>query len=333
MPLSICPERFGRMRLTAGVVITVVATVAFGCGGSSDEPAPAGDRSAEISGLEKKVKRLREKADRRAEAREAEAASGSSSGDGTGSSGIEKMLNKLPGTAGLVVAAPGGDGPRVSGGDLTTGSAWSTIKVPIAERVLADASGPETISSAQRNQIRRAITLSDNEAAAALFGDLEAAHGGLNGASKAVQQILRQAGDTETVVSTEGRDGFTSYGQTDWSLAEQNRYMAALAGGCISDLASRELLLGDLAAVTAESWGLGAAGVPARWKGGWGPGVDGKYLVRQMGVLEVDRKEMVVTLAAIPDDGSFESAQAMATRIAKWTATKLADEVSGPVGC
>ncbi len=106
-------------------------------------------------------------------------------------------------------------------------------------------------------QISQAITLSDNDAAAALFADLEAEHGGLAGASDAVGQMLREAGDGETVISTQGRDGFTTYGQTEWSLAAQNRYMAALAGGCISDSASRDFLLGQMAEVTAEPWGSG----------------------------------------------------------------------------
>ncbi|MCB0829144.1 MAG: hypothetical protein KDB62_10090 [Solirubrobacterales bacterium] len=313
-------------------LVAISATAVVGCGGSDDDTEPARDRSAEISRLEKKVEKLQDEA-RQEQAGTAGSGSGSSSGDRAGSPAIGKMLKRLPGTAGLVVAAPGGDGPRVGGGDFKTGPAWSTIKVPIAERVLADAGGPGAISSAQRDQIRQAITVSDNDAAAALFADLEAAHGGLNGASRAVQQMLRQAGDSETVVSTEGRDGFSTYGQTDWSLAEQNRYMAALAGGCVSDPASRKLLLDDMAAVTAEPWGLGAAGVPARWKGGWGPGTDGRYLVRQMGVLELDGTEMVVTLAAIPDDGSFESAQAMATRIASWAAANLADGVGGSTAC
>jgi hypothetical protein len=145
--------------------------------------------------------------------------------------------------------------------------------------------------------------------------------------------MLREAGDDETVISTQGRAGFSTYGQTEWSLAQQNRYMAALAGGCVSDPASRSFLLGQMAEVTAEPWGLGAAGVPARWKGGWGPGADGRYLVRQMGVIEAGGREAVVTMAAIADDGSFETAQRMLSRIAKWTASRLAAQVGPPRPC
>jgi hypothetical protein len=320
-----------RRLLVTFAILTALA--ASGCGGSGDEPQPAPDRSAEISALDRKVKELEQEiADEEAARKQAAEKKAAAAGIG-GASGINALLFKLPGQSGLVLGAPGGGGPALSGGELTTGSAWSTIKVPIAERVLADFGGPAGISGAQSEQIRQAITVSDNEAAAALFADLEAEHGGLGGASKAVGQMLRQAGDTQTRVSTQGRDGFSTYGQTDWSLAEQNRYMAALAGGCISDSASRAFLLGQMAEVTAEPWGLGAAGVPAKWKGGWGPGTDGRYLVRQMGVIEIGGKEAVVTMAAIADDGTFETAQQMLSRIAKWTASRAVDAVGPPNDC
>lgn len=68
-------------------------------------------------------------------------------------------------------------------------------------------------------------------------------------------------------------------------------------------------------------------------EGGWGPGTDGKYLVRQMGVMEVDGKQVVVAMAAIPDDGSFESGMSMLNDVARSVATRLADQVSAPTGC
>jgi hypothetical protein len=82
-----------------------------------------------------------------------------------------------------------------------------------------------------------------------------------------------------------------------------------------------------------DTFGLGAVGFPAKWKGGWGPGTDGKYLVRQTGVMEVDGKQVVVAMAAIPDDGTFESGMKMLSDIARATASRLADQVSGPTGC
>jgi hypothetical protein len=321
------------LRPLLATLALITGLVLAGCGDSGSEVRPAPDRSGEISALEKKVKELEQAvADEEAARREAAEARAEATGV-QGDAEVNTLLFRLPGQAGLVVGAPGGDGPKLSGGELTTGSAWSTIKVPIAERVLADFGGPGGITATQSEQIRLSITASDNEAAAALFADLEAEHGGLAGASEAVGQMLREAGDDETVISTQGRDGFSTYGQTDWSLAEQNRYMAALAGGCVSDPASRSFLLGQMAEVTAEPWGLGAAGVPVKLKGGWGPGTDGRYLVRQMGVLEAGGKEVVVTMAAIADDGTFETGQQMLSRIAKWTASRLADQVGPPQAC
>ncbi len=327
-----------RIRLGSFVVIGLVSGLSFmaGCGDSGPKPRPvtAPDRSGQISKLEKQVRELRKQKQRDRLARKRASAAAAVTAGSSGSSEIDAMLRGLPGEAGLVVGPPGGSGSQLSGGDLTSGAAWSTIKVPIAERVLADFGGPQGISSAQSDQISAAITLSDNDAAAALFSDLEAKHGGLQGASTAVGEMLREAGDDQTTISTQGRDAFSTYGQTEWSLAEQNRYMAALAGGCISDVASRDYLLGQMGSVGgSDTFGLGAAGFPARWKGGWGPGTDGKYLVRQIGVMDVDGREMVVSLAAIPDDGSFESGRQMASQIAHWAATKLGGEIGPPSSC
>ena len=66
--------------------------------------------------------------------------------------------------------------------------------------------------------------------------------------------------------------------------------MSRLAAGCVGSPASRELVLNLMGEVSSDTWGLGSAGVPARWKGGWGPGTDDRYLVRQMGTLSVCRR-------------------------------------------
>ena len=312
------------------VAIALVLALA-GCGGSDSDDAPVDTSAAEALNAKKHA---REQQRERAAEQEAAAETKRKASGSEATMEINKMLAALPGEGGLVVGAPGGDGTRLGGGDnLSSISAWSTIKVPISERVLMDAGGPDGISSAQAGNIDAAITLSDNDAAASLFADLEAAHGGLEGASQAVGKMLREAGDSKTEISTVGRDVFTTYGQTDWSLEEQNKYMAALAGGCVSDPASRRYLFDQMSQVTSDTWGLGSAGAPAKWKGGWGPGVDGRYLVRQMGTMEIGGEEAVVTLAAIPDDGNFESAQAMATSIATWAATHLKGKVPESVPC
>lgn len=287
-----------------------------GCG-SNQDPQPqvnsAPDRSDQISALKRKVARLKRKRQKATAARERQA----EKADEAASEGLDSLVAGLPGEVGVVTAGPGGAGSQQSGGPLVSGPAWSTIKVPIAERVLGDAGGPSKTDATTRNQITAAVTQSDNDAAAALFSRLESIHGGLAGASEAVGQMLRDAGDGSTVVSTRGRDGFSTYGQTEWSLSEQNRYLAALAGGCVSDSASRKFLLDQMATVGgSDTFGLGSTGLAAQWKGGWGPGIDGRYLVRQMGVIDAGAGPVVVAMAAIPDDGTFESGQAILNEIA-----------------
>ena len=253
-----------------------------------------------------------------------------SAGGGTGLAGFDELEASLPGQAGLAIGPPGA-GPAASAGSLTTGSAWSTSKVPVVLRVLQQAGGPSGLSSQQADEIRRALTLSDNEAALSLFGDLEAAYGGAAGAAAAVDEVLVEAGDTTTQVSSIGRDGFTPFGQTEWSLELQELFMSQLTAGCVGSPTSSNYVLDLMGEVSSDTWGLGSAGLPARWKGGWGPGTDGRYLVRQMGVLETGGEETVVTLAALPNDGSFETGQSMATAVAQWAAER-APQFAGPIG-
>ncbi|HEX5988685.1 MAG TPA: hypothetical protein VFY75_00540 [Solirubrobacterales bacterium] len=255
-----------------------------------------------------------------------------SAGGGAGLAGFDELEASLPGQVGLAIGPPG-SGPAASAGSLTTGSAWSTSKVPVALRVLQEAGGPSGLSSSQEANIRAALTASDNEAALALFADLERRYGGAAGAAAAVDEVLAEAGDTTTHVSSVGRDGFTPFGQTEWSLEAQELFMSRLAAGCVGSPASRELVLGLMGEVSSDTWGLGSAGLPARWKGGWGPGTDGRYLARQMGTLSVGGGEAVVALAALPDDGSFETAQSMATAVAQWAAQKAPAYAGSSGGC
>jgi len=306
----------------------VFGLLASGCGGSSDETElpPPDVKKAEIAKARKELREARKEARRTAAQKTRTLRNGSTELNG--------FLNSLGGRAGAVVGPVGVAGPRMTGGNLTSGSAWSTIKVPIAQRVIADAGGPSELTAEQSTQIQAALTLSDNEAAAALFDGLSKTHGGVTQGSEAVGEMLGEAGDSTTIISTEGRDGFSSYGQTDWSLFEQNKYMSALAGGCLADQPTTDYLLDQMSKVTSDTWGLGSVGLPAEWKGGWGPGTDGKYLVRQMGVVELeDGERLVITLAATAPDGSFESGQAMATQIAGWVVENLAGNVAPSAPC
>ena len=267
-------------------------------------------------------------------------------GDGTGEKGggdpgagaadaaalsaeLDQLGERLGARVGATIAPPGA--PPLVLGSLQSGSAWSTIKVPIALQVIDEAGGVSSLSGAQISNIQAAISRSDNDAAAALFDDLASSDGSIESASAAVTDLLRKAGDSKTDVSTQGRDGFSSYGQTEWTLEAQQTFMSALLNGCIGQADARKYVLAQMSAVTSDTWGLGSAGVAALWKGGWGPGTDGKYLVRQMGQIVVDDTKYAVTIAAIPDDGVFETGQGVASQVAQF----LVDNAPGgrPGGC
>ena len=157
-------------------LVLVGAILFAGCGGSdsggtqTQAERDAAYKQVQIDRLQAKI--AEQKKQMAAKQAEAAAAAKQAAAASNGKGEVDTYLAGLPGEAGLVVGSPGGDGPRVSGGDLKTGSAWSTIKVPIAERVLEDFGGPSGISSAQAGKINRAITVSDNDAAAALFSSL-----------------------------------------------------------------------------------------------------------------------------------------------------------------
>jgi hypothetical protein len=335
------------IRFAGAAASIVLAVSAAGCGSSGDRSDSAQATAGRGAALHHRIERLerslarrraalrvRRSRERRREARRAAAHTRSASSNAIEAAGgdFAKVEAEVDGEVGAAIGPPGSGAATVVGG-LGSVSAWSTSKVPISLRVLQDDGGPSGLSSTQADEMRRALTLSDNEAAAALFGDLERAHGGLAGASAAVTNVLREAGDQTTEISTHGRDGFSTYGQTDWSLTSQELFMSRLAAHCIGSPASDEYVLGLMGEVSSDTWGLGSAGLPARWKGGWGPGIDGRYLARQMGLLFVGGKEAVVTLAAIPNDGSFESAEAMATRVARWLAKEAPRFAETPGGC
>jgi hypothetical protein len=328
--------------LLSTVALLALASI-FGCGDADDNAETAVRANAvKQAALAHRLDRLRGKLHHRRtllraqheqatrEIATEQPVANSANADDAGS--FNRLAGELSGEVGAVIGPPGSS-EVADFGSLQSGSAWSTSKVPIALRVLQEAGGPSGLSAAQADEMRSALTLSDNEAAAALFADLEQAHSGVVGASAAVGEVLREAGDNTTQISTQGRDGFSSYGQTDWSLSNQQQFMSRLAAGCIGSPRSREYVLSLMGEVSSDTWGLGSSGLPARWKGGWGPGVDGRYLVRQMGILYLGDREAVVTLAAIPADGQLATGEAMATSIALWLARQARKVATVPSGC
>jgi len=169
-------------------------------------------------------------------------------------------------------------------GQWQSGPAWSTIKVPLVIAALRE-QRPPVVTDA----MTAAITESDNAAAESIWARL----GDPATAAHKVDDILRQTGDPTNVQSQKVRPEFSAFGQTDWALVDQARFISV----AMCDRANAPIfaLMGRVQ--PDQSWGIGS--VPgSRFKGGWGPSPTGSYLVRQMGVLAAPNGLIAVALAA-----------------------------------
>lgn len=200
-------------------------------------------------------------------------------------------------------------------GNLRSGTAWSTAKVPLAVALSRQNGGRPT------RAMRRAIKASDNEAADAIWRQL----GSGSRAGRKVNRVLRSAGDPTKIRTRRSRGDYSPFGQTRWALIRQQRFAAQLP--CIAGSKPVLQLMGQV--VKRQRWGLGRLR-SARFKGGWGPEADGGQLVRQMGVVRVRGGRLAVAIAARPRDGSYAAAVADLDRIARWIRKNLR---GGPVQC
>ena len=194
----------------------------------------------------------------------------------------------------LGVATMGERGP-VTAGFADPTPAWSTMKVPIAVAATRTQPGLES-------DVRAAITVSDNEAAGRLFDAV---------GPDAVDSVLSEAGVPAQVNTVDLRPGFSTFGQTMLSVADE----AVLADFLPCADGSGPVLNYMGQVDVSQRYGLGAVG--ALFKGGWGPDTAGNYHVRQLGL--VPRGDGVwspVALTAIPVDGTYETGQAMLTAAA-----------------
>lgn len=227
-----------------------------------------------------------------------------------------QLAGRVNARMGLVVSAVGGNQPLKTFGDWSQGPAWSTSKVPL---VIAAYRQQRQVT----NQMRAAITESDNAAAEALWQQL----GDPATAARKVQQILRETWDPTTVESRKLRAEFTAFGQTIWPLVNQAHFTATAF--CIAANGPIFALMGQVAAQ--QSWGLGA--LPgAQFKGGWGPSPASRYLVRQLGVINTPHGKTAVAIAAEPASGSFDDGRRALDEAAAWLATRLAQLPAGQCG-
>jgi hypothetical protein len=245
----------------------------------------------------------------------------------------------LPGPVDIAVAPLGQGGPTLLGEDIAA-HGWSTTKVPVLVALLR-ARGGQGLTSTEKNWAQLAITESDNQSVLDLFGDLEAAQGGLAGASDYVQQLFRKSGDGQTVVSTAPPPpgAVTTFGQTEWSPVEAVKFFRALGRDCLLPSSESSYVLNLMQSViSSESWGLGSAGfgVPVAFKGGWGPEPSGSYLVRQSGIVDPgSTRGAAVSIIAYPPPGgdSFGTGTEMITRAAQWLRHELVLQPRTAVSC
>ena len=234
--------------------------------------------------------------------------------------GFDELADQLGGSEGVAFTS----GPGTASGQLgswRTGPGWSTVKVPLAMAAVVGARG-QPDAEVQR-LMRRCITASDNEAAESLWASL----GEPEAAAAKVQEVLRAGGDAETrVQSQEVRPGFSAFGQTIWSLVSQAAFVARLPS-----IEHSAAVLRLMAAIEPEQrWGIGALGRPVQFKGGWGPGLDGGYLVRQLGVVTLaDGNRIGLAIASEPADGRFETGTANLTALARWAVGHLETKETG----
>ncbi|MGP6174996.1 hypothetical protein [Corynebacterium sp. A21] len=217
---------------------------------------------------------------------------------------IDAAVATYGGTAALVVS----DGStEIMAGPDAPAAAWSTIKVPLALAALRVNAGVfQTAVSA--------IQSSDNEAATALWVSL----GDSVTAGTAVEQVLAEGGSPVPVTTEVTRPGFSSFGQTAWTTAQQARFAAGLP--CID---GGEQLLSLMSGIIPEQ-AVGLGRLPgARFKGGWGPDPQGAYDLRQFGLVTGPLGDLAVALTVSPGSGSFADAQAMADQIATGLAKML----------
>jgi hypothetical protein len=221
-----------------------------------------------------------------------------------------QLQTRLHAPVGIAVTAVGAGQPPITMGDLQSGPAWSTIKVPLAIAALRQ-EDPPTVTPA----MSAAITESDNSAAEAIW----AALGDPVTAAHKVEAVLQETGDSTPVEYRKLRPEFTAFGQTDWSLAEQAKFVASAA--CDTRNAQIFALMGKV--VPDQRWGIGT--IPdSRFKGGWGPSPAGNYLVRQIATLSAPTGTIAVAMAVAPASGSLTDGTTELTDVANWLRDHLA---------
>jgi hypothetical protein len=221
-------------------------------------------------------------------------------------SDFPQLQHSVKAAIGIALAPVGGSETPLSLGEWHEGPAWSTMKVPLVFAALREESSPH-----MTDQMSASITQSDNAAAEAIWAGL----GDPVTAAGKVDAVLAETGDFTRVQFRRVYPEFSSFGQTDWPLTEQVRFLSMAA--CDSRNTPVLTLMGQIE--QDQRWGLGTI-AGTRFKGGWGPGPppEGKYLVRQMGLIITPTGTSAVAVAAEPYSGSLADGIRALNQIAEW---------------
>jgi hypothetical protein len=250
-----------------------------------------------------------------------------------GKASFAELMTRIGAQGEVAFQSLDGSAPQTVG-SFAAPFAWSSIKPVILAQLLKDEGGEAQLTADQKANARAALTTSDNAAAMALFNDVASEHGGADGAAAAMTALLRQAGDSETQVSSVGRDGFSPYGQTLWAPSAQARFISSLARGCLLTAGSTDYVLGLMSEViVSQRWGFGVLPSVKIQKPGWGPDPDGSYEVRQIGLIESNSGSPIAFGAAVRGaGGSFAAGTSALTEVARW-ADGLSLKGASRAGC
>lgn len=225
-------------------------------------------------------------------------------------SDFPRLQSSVEAAIGIAVEPVGKSGTPLNLGDWRSGSAWSTMKVPLVIAALREKYPPQIT-----DQMNAAITRSDNAAADAVWASL----GDPVTAAAKVEAVLAETGDFTRVRFQKVRQEFSAYGQTEWSLTEQVRYLSIAA--CDRRNTPVFSLMGQIE--KDQRWGMGTI-AGARFKGGWGPSSPTrKYLVRQMGLIVTPAGASAIAVAVEPYSGLFTDGIGALNRLAEWLAEHI----------
>ncbi|WP_026405007.1 serine hydrolase [Actinomadura rifamycini] len=198
---------------------------------------------------------------------------------------LDAYLRERPGSVALAVRDTEG-GVAYSYGDALRPATASIVKVNIVMALLLRAQREgRAPTSAEEALAERAVTVSDNDAATALWH----AVGGADGLAAANEDF----GLRDTVP---GPGGF--WGSTTTTAADQVALLTALVSPASPLSAANRRRVRDLMAgvVPAQSWGVSAAGGDAALKNGWLPrdAHGGRWTVNSIGLVRASGRLLLI---------------------------------------